>query len=216
MSEFPLTSLTLLTKLAVQVTCERESAWQRFFELYHPAIYKFAQRHCASMDPDDVTQLVFLKLLRAMREQQYCADKSRFRSYLATIIRHEISTLYHKEVSRGLNVNVSIDRMTDEHFGQDNEEFHRMPGELVVSASQVAEIDLNWRIARHEAAIAHIMTKTAMNQKRKDIYREHVIRGRDARAVAKEFGVSRGYVGKVKFDIDAAISDIEKEFCDED
>ena len=63
MSAFPVTSLTLLQKIAVQVTGEREAAWVRFFGLYEPAIKRFVAYHDSTHDPDDVVQDIFLKLV---------------------------------------------------------------------------------------------------------------------------------------------------------
>ena len=45
MSAFPETSVTLLAKLAAQVTGEDEANWVRFADLYVPAIRDFARRH---------------------------------------------------------------------------------------------------------------------------------------------------------------------------
>ena len=66
MSAFPETSLTLLRKIAVQVTGERESAWVRFFGLYEPAIKRFVAYHDSAHDPDDVAQDIFLKLVNVV------------------------------------------------------------------------------------------------------------------------------------------------------
>ena len=63
MSAFPETSMTLLKKIAVQVTGEREAAWVRFFGLYEPAIKRFVAYHDSTHDPDDVVQDIFLKLV---------------------------------------------------------------------------------------------------------------------------------------------------------
>jgi len=43
MSLFPPTSLTLLQKLAVEVTGGNEASWVRFFNLYTPAIRRFVE-----------------------------------------------------------------------------------------------------------------------------------------------------------------------------
>ena len=67
MSTFPETSVTLLRKIAVQVTGEREAAWVRFFGLYEPAIKRFAAYHDSSHDPDDVAQDIFLKLVNVVQ-----------------------------------------------------------------------------------------------------------------------------------------------------
>ena len=51
MSVFPETPCTLLVKLAAQMTGRSdEFAWQRFFELYQPAIVKFGENQGAAAD----------------------------------------------------------------------------------------------------------------------------------------------------------------------
>ena len=71
MSAFPETSMTLLKKLAVQVTGEREAAWVCFFGLYEPAIKRFVAWHDSSHDPDDVVQDIFLKLVSVVQSGGY-------------------------------------------------------------------------------------------------------------------------------------------------
>jgi len=51
MSLFPPTSLTLLLKLAVEVTGGNEAAWVRFFGLYTPAIRRFVEWNDKTHDP---------------------------------------------------------------------------------------------------------------------------------------------------------------------
>ena len=42
---FQETSVTLLQRIAVEKTGEDQAAWARFFELYEPAMLKFAEYH---------------------------------------------------------------------------------------------------------------------------------------------------------------------------
>ena len=57
MSAFPDTPATLLAKIAVQVTGQtNELAWVRFFELYEPAIRKFAEYQGAKTETEDIAQ----------------------------------------------------------------------------------------------------------------------------------------------------------------
>lgn len=71
MSLFPPTSLTLLQKLAVEVTGGNEASWVRFFNLYTPAIRRFAELNDHVHDPDDVVQEVYLKLVEVIRSGKY-------------------------------------------------------------------------------------------------------------------------------------------------
>lgn len=71
MSVFPETSATLLAKLADQKTGEDEATWVRFFELYEPAIRKFAELRGLGRDPDDVVQEVLLRLVDVLRAGRF-------------------------------------------------------------------------------------------------------------------------------------------------
>ena len=101
MSAFPETSVTLLRKIAVQVTGEREAAWVRFFGLYEPAIKRFAAYHDSSHDPDDVAQDIFLKLVNVVQAGGYDPSMGSFRAFLATMIRRHLVSLYRKDQARG-------------------------------------------------------------------------------------------------------------------
>ena len=68
MSAFPDTPATLLAKIAVQVTGQtNELAWVRFFELYEPAIRKFAEYQGAKTEAEDIAQEILMKLVDILR-----------------------------------------------------------------------------------------------------------------------------------------------------
>jgi len=89
-SFFPPTSLTLLQKLAVEVTGGNEASWVRFFNLYTPAIRRFVEWNDHVHDPDDVVQEVYLKFVEIIRSGKYDADKARFRTFLSLLIRRQL------------------------------------------------------------------------------------------------------------------------------
>ena len=91
MSAFPDTPVTLLARIAAQVTGrDDEAAWVRLFELYEPAIRKFAAHQGGGDESEDVAQEIFLRLVEVLRGGKYSADAGKFRSYLATLIRREL------------------------------------------------------------------------------------------------------------------------------
>lgn len=196
MSAFPPTSLTLLHKLAATATGESEAAWTRFFELYMPAIRRFAEWHGAGRDPDDIVQEVFLQLVEILQNESYSNEKGRFRAFLATLIRRRIIDLYRKDVVRGNIDHLPIDDI-----------------ELSTPPEQIALIDTKWKLARHEAAVDHVLTKTALAEQSKAIYRAHVLEGKSATDVARKFGVEKNLVAQIKFRIDRMIAVIEAQFC---
>lgn len=198
MSAFPVTSLTLLQKIAVQVTGEREAAWVRFFGLYEPAIKRFVAYHDSTHDPDDVVQDIFLKLVTVVQSGGYDSSKGSFRSFLATMIRRHLVSLYRKDQARGAGLHVDIDDV-----------------EPTVPANVVEQIDAKWRMARHQSAIEHVLTKTAISAQSRAIYRAYVEEERPLEEVATQFGVTPAAVYKIKSRVEQMASIIEEEFADE-
>ena len=197
MSAFPETSMTLLKKIAVQVTGEREAAWVRFFGLYEPAIKRFVAWHDSSHDPDDVAQDIFLKLVSVVQSGGYDSSKGSFRAFLSTMIRRHLVSLYRKDQARGAGVHVDVDDV-----------------EPAVSANVAEQIDLKWRMARHQSAIEHVLTKTAISAQTRDIYRVYVEEGRPVDEVVAQFGVTKAVVYKIKSRVEQMAAIIEEEFAD--
>ena len=151
MSLFPLTSMTLLQKLAVEKTGGNETSWVRFFNLYTPAIRRFVEWNDHVHDPDDVVQEVYIKLVEIIRSGKYDPDKARFRTFLALLIRRQLITLYRQDQARHVADRCSIDDLTEE---------------LSVPSEQQDHVDLSWAKAKHEAAVEHVLTKVAMKQQK--------------------------------------------------
>lgn len=196
MSVFPDTPVTMLARMAARVTGESEAGWVRFFELYEPVIKKFAEFAGAKRDSEDVVQDVFVKLVEVFRRGGYNPEKGKFRSYLSTMIRREVVNRWQKAKVRGEGCHVSIDNDDS-------------PLEVAVASETAAILDAKWRLAQHAAAVEHILTKTALAQKSKDIYHEYVIKERPIGEVAKEFGVPNNSVSQIKTRVERMIADYE-------
>ena len=201
MSLFPPTSLTLLHKLAVEVTGGNEASWVRFFELYTPALRRFVEWNDHVHDPDDVVQEVYLKLVEIIRAGKYNPDKARFRTFLALLIRRQLITLYRQDQARHVADRCSIDDLTEE---------------LSVPSDQREKIDLDWAKAKHEAAVEHVLTKVAMKAQSRDIYRAYVIEERPVEDVAATFGVTPDIIYKVKNRVNKMIEAVEAEYAEEE
>ncbi len=200
MSLFPPTSMTLLQKLAVEVTGGNEASWVRFFNLYTPAIRRFAEWNDHVHDPDDVVQDVYLKLVEIIRAGKYDPDKARFRTFLALLIRRQLITLYRQDQARHVGDRCSIDDLTDEP---------------AVPPEQHDQIDLSWAKAKHEAAVEHVLTKVAMKAQSREIYRAYVLENRPIDEIAADFGVTPDIVYKVKNRLNSMIEAVEMEYAEE-
>ncbi len=185
MSAFPETPVSLLARMAAERTGASEESWTRFFELYQPVIVKFAAFSGAGREAEDVAQDVFVKLVEVFRRSAYDPARGTFRVYLATMIRHEVVNRWHKAAARAANRHVSIDN--DEH-----------PVELAAPSETAAILDARWRLARHQAAVEHVLTKTALSEKSKAIYRAYVLEERPIEEVATAFGVPNNTVSQTK------------------
>ena len=197
MSAFPQTSMTLLQKIAVQITGEREAAWVRFFDLYTPAIRRFVEWHDSTHDPDDIVQDIYIKLVAVVQTGKYDSSKGTFRSFLATMIRNHLISLYRKEASRGAGMHVNVDDM-----------------EIPVQADAALAIDAKWQLARHQSAIEHVLTKTAMTAQTRDIYKAYVLEERPVEEVEAKYNVSKNYIYKIKSRIEKMAAIIERELGD--
>ena len=211
MSVFPTTSTTLLRTLAVKKAGGNDAAWVRFFELYTPAMRRFIELNDHTHEPDDVIQEVYIRLVDILENRRYDAEKSRFRTFLAMLIRRQLVSLYRKEKARGGGANMSLEVLR-KNGAIDSAD---MPLELSVPANQADEIDLSWARAKHEAAVEHVLTKTALSVQTRAVYRAYVLEGRPIDEIEKEFGVTRDVIYKIKFRVDSAISVIEEEYADE-
>ena len=200
MADFPDTPATLLARIAAQTTGQSdETAWVRLFELYAPAICKFAEGLGARDESEDVAQEVFAKLVNVLRGGVYRADAGKFRCYLATMIRRELVSRWRKAQVRGGAENIPLATLKEEPS---------------VEPEVAAVIDAKWRLARHEAAVEHALTKTALTAHTREIYRAYVLEERPIGEVAARFGVTKNYIGLIKLRVGRMIAALEAEYGD--
>ncbi len=202
-SAFPDTPATLLAKIAAHVTGQKdELQWVRFFDLYQPAIRKFAEYQGAKDDADDITQDILLKLVDILRCGKYSADAGKFRCYLATLIRREVIGYWRKQQARAADEHVSIDNPDADI-------------EIADNLDAGVELDAKWLLARHEAAVEHALCKTALSAKTKDVYRAYVLEEMPLKEVMTKFGVSESVVYQSKTRVNKMIAALESEYVAE-
>ena len=200
MGTFPDTPVTLLARIAVEATGQRtdEAAWVRLFNLYAPAIRKFAElQGTPATESEDVAQDIFLRLVAVLRNGRYRADGGRFRCYLATLVRNELVSRWRKAKARAACV--PLDAVPVEALAT-------LPPEAA------ARLDAQWRLARHEAAVEHALTKTALSRRSREIYRAYALEERPIDEVAAAFGVSRNVVAQVKVRVNRMVAALEAEY----
>lgn len=189
------TQLTLMIKLADPYSDMSEAAWGRFFDLYYPAMLKYAQLFCVFSSAEDVVQQVLVKLVKILRAGNYRKIPGRtFRGYLKTLIRNEFIDWYRQEQVRGRGRIVSLTET----------EFPAVSGESVT-----AKMDVDWRCAIRKAAEEHVLMRMAISRIEREAYRGYVQEQRSAKDVARELGISVNYVYQAKKRVVKRISAVE-------
>lgn len=190
---FVKTQLTLLQRLGDDESCQYNDDWARFFDLYYPAMVKFVEIRNRKDVSEDIAQRVFVKLVKIFREGRYQRQPGKsFHGYLMTLLRNELVDLDRYENARGEGLTVAI-----------GEETVTLPEDVG------ARLDVRWRLARHQAAVEHVLTQTPVSEKHKAIYTAYVLEERPIDEVAAKFGVSKNDVSQIKTRIGRRVKAIE-------
>ena len=196
---FPVTSVTLIAKIRDLGPGQDSAEWVRFWDSYSIAIRKFAVYKGGEENADDIVMTVLGKLVEVLRSGQYTPEKGRFHSYLATMIVNEVHMAHRRNLARAGDRKVSIDE------GSDEDGRGSLADTLVAPEESPESIDEDWRKAVLASAVEHVLTKTALSERDRAVYRAYALGGRDIADVAKEFGISRNSVSQIKTRIDKRI-----------
>jgi RNA polymerase sigma-70 factor (ECF subfamily) len=81
----------------VRATGGEESAWQRLVDLYGPIVaYWAGEAGVSRNDVEDITQIVFLRVHRALDRFQHGQEGQTFRGWLRVITRHCVNDHWRK------------------------------------------------------------------------------------------------------------------------
>ena len=78
-------------------------------------------------------------------------------------------------------------------------------------AESPEQLDEDWRQAVLKSAVEHVLTKTALSERDRNVYREYALEGRDIGEVAEKYRISRNYVSQIKVRIDKRIVAVGRE-----
>lgn len=203
MSTFPVTSATLIAKIKDLAPGEDSAAWVRFWNSYSSAIRQFAAMKGGDENADDIVMTVLGKLVEVLRSGQYTPEKGKFHSYLATMIVNEVHMSHRKEIARASDKKVSIDFSLG---GGDAEASDRTIADTLAAPDASPEqLDADWREAVLKSAVEHVLTKTALSERDRNVYREYALEGRDIGEVAAKYRITRNYVSQIRVRIDKRI-----------
>lgn len=194
---FPETSFTLIAKIKDLPPGQDAAAWTRFWNLYAPAMRAFAVFKGGEAGADDIVMSVLGKLVEVLRSGQYDPAKGAFHSYLATMIYNEVHMQHRKDEVRKKDDHVELDETLAE----------------TLVAPPTAEIDTDWQRAILAAAVEHVLTKTALSERDREVYRFYVQEGHSLDETVAKFRLLRNTVSQIKTRIEKRIAAIGREMA---
>ena len=207
MSTFPVTSVTLIQKIKTLAPGEDGAAWVRFWDTYSLAIRQFAVLKGGEANADDIVMTVLGRLVEVLRSGQYSPERGAFHSYLATMIVNEVHMQHRKDVVRKADQHLSIDAP----LGGDDGDGTTLADTLPTPETPVDAYEEDWRQAILASAVEHVLTKTALSDRDRAVYRAYVQEGRPIAEVAAQFKLSRNSVSQIKTRIDKRIVAVGRE-----
>lgn len=208
MSSFPVTSVTLIQKIKTLAPGEDSAAWVRFWDSYSLAIRQFAALKGGEANADDIVMTVLGKLVEVLRNGQYTPEKGAFHSYLATMIVNEVHMQHRKDLVRKTDQHLSIDAPVS---GDGSGDEATLADTLQAPETPADAYEEDWRQAILASAVEHVLTKTALSDRDRAVYRAYVQEGRPIADVAAEFKLSRNSVSQIKTRIDKRIVAVGRE-----
>ena len=198
MSTFPETSFTLIAKIKDLARGQDSAVWNRFWDLYAPAMRAFAVFKGAGSNADDIVMTVLAKLVDVLRSGQYQPEKGSFHSYLATMIYNEVHMQRRKDEVRKADSHVPLDEVMQE---------------TLAAPGQAPETDVDWQRAILAAAMEHVLTKTALSDRDREIYRFYVQEDHSIDETSEKFHQSRNNISQIKTRIEKRIAAIGREMA---
>ena len=208
MSSFPATSVTLIQKIKTLAPGEDGAAWVRFWDTYSLAIRRFAALKGSEANADDIVMAVLGKLVNVLREGQYTPEKGAFHSYLATMIVNEVHMQHRKDQVRKADQHLSIDAPVG---GNEDGGDRTLADTLQTTVTPADMYEDDWRQAVLASAVEHVLTKTALSDRDRAVYRAYVQEGRPIGEVAAEFRLTRNSVSQIKTRIEKRIVAVGRE-----
>jgi len=200
MSAFPQTPTTLLTRIASELSGEAdEAAWTEFFLLYEPAMRNFLERRGCGDASEDLVQSVFGRLVTILREGRYDRSRGSFRSFLATLLHHEMVSAYRRQRTRGTDLVVPLDEIDTQVYDD-----------------PARGLEADWCQAIHEAVLHHVLEKTALSRQSKEVYADLEKTGDSCVEVARRHGLTAAAVRKIRSRVSRLVMAFECHFATEE
>ena len=206
----PDTPQTLLKKIAEYANGDDTAEWAKFVELYEPVIrlYIMQSGNIGEADADDIVQDIFVKLVDVLRNGGYKHEKGRFRNYLASMVRRLLIDRHRRETVRQFDMPDPTGRRapTGRAGAPRTPSPENVPSNLPDPALIV---DMNLTIARHYAAVEHVLSRTMLEKRTVAAYCEYALEAQPAAEVAARHGMTVNNLRQLKHRIDRMIAAVE-------
>ena len=204
----PDTPQTLLRRIAEYAQGDDAAEWAKFVELYDPVIRKYIAQtgNVSLVDTDDIVQNIFVRLVDVLRNGEYKKEKGRFRSYLASMVRRLLIDRHRREMVRP-------DREASMKSSPEGKQSIASADDIPSNLTDPATIvDMRFAIARHQAAVEHVLCRTMLEKRTVAAYREYAIEEQPAAEVATRHGITINNLRQLKHRIDRMISAVEASY----
>jgi RNA polymerase sigma factor (sigma-70 family) len=157
----------------------------------------FAVFKGGTSNADDIVMSVFGKLVEVLRGGQFDPSKGSFHSYLAAMIYNEVHMQHRKDEVRKSDAHVPLDETLVESL----------------AAPSTGDVEADWRRAVLQAATDHVLTKTALSERDRDVYRFYVQERHTIEETAEKFRITRNLASQIKTRIEKRIAAIGREMA---
>jgi len=222
----PDTPQTLLRKIAEYADGDDAAEWAKFVELYEPVIRLYITQSgiVSAADADDIVQDIFIKLVNVLRNGEYKREKGRFRNYLASMVRRLLIDRHRREMSRPPTGGTRLSRPQPGGPQPGGPQpGGPQPGGPQFIAADIAAIpspypdpaaivDMRLALARHNAAVEHVLNRTMLEKRTVAAYREYALEEQPAAEVAARYGMTVNNLRQLKHRLDRMIAAVEEQY----
>ncbi len=207
------TPQTLLRRIAEFAEGDDAAEWSAFVELYEPVIRLYIAQlgSVREADIDDIVQDIFARLVDVLRNEDYKPEKGRFRYYLAAMVRRLLIDRHRREMVRPDRVSSLMPISTS--ISQTSDDIRNLPQSLEDHPSSYADsgtmVDMRLALARHQAAIKHVLGRTMLEKRTVAAYREYALEEQPAAEVAARHDITVNNLRQLKHRIDRMIAAVE-------
>lgn len=197
---FPDTPRTLIRRIPELSAGKDDGAWERFVDIYEPALRHFvalAAPYMPSADADDVVQDTFVRLVDVLRSGGYDPSRARFRTYLATIARRIVIDRFRRDAAQRA-VQQQLLEVADIRSA--------------ASPDPAFALEIKWRMACRKAAEERVLTQSALAASSKELWRLVSSEGMSVKDAAKTLGIPANTASKIKRRIETMVAAVEAEF----